>query len=335
MLPRLFPAGFLVRDHERVPLPALRRALSRRAAQCDLIAVERNRLLEPWPGYRRLPPGVRMVLDLRTDAPLDAHARYYRKKAVDQVAEAGVRFEDVDPAGREGWLRRFYDELYAPHVAARFGSASLESFAQMRVLWGRGPLRLAFHEGRLIAGSLFTVEADTLVFCKYGVRDPRNPLHRAAASIYLHFDYARSRGYAAYDAFHARPFFEDGVFAHKRLCGLGVRPEESGWYWDEDLLMRIVAASPAILEFLQAQPFLHVESDGGLVANLCVAGEARLTSAVAREYRRRRTPGIARYDFLVPHLPNDAQRAEIARACGPGADRIGYRTIAGVAEPRS
>jgi len=333
LLPRLFPNGFAVLESADVSQAALPDRRGVLAGQCDLMAVERNRLLAPLAGFRRIPPGVRMGLSFRQRPPLGAKTRGKWDQARKRVAAAGVEFRDYLVRDVPEMLRRFYDELYAPHITAQFGLEHVESFGAMRAIYARGLLRLGFQGDTPIAGALYAIEGRTLVCCKSAVRDRDDPVHRAAGSIFLRLDYAEAQGYQAYDGFHARPFFEDGVFRHKRERCLDVRAERWAVYpgWDEDLFLRILRPAPGVLDFLRAEPHLRLCGDGSLAACLCPAADVEMVRAVIVEYERRRTPGIGRYEFLVPHAPSAQEDVALRDGCGQPATSMKFITFESLA----
>lgn len=332
LLPRLFPNGFTVLESVGVNHTTLLNLRGGLVGQCDLIAVERNRLLSPLVGFRRILPHVRMGLDFQQQRTLNSNTRHRRDQVRSRVADGGVEFRDYQVQDAPEMLSRFYHELYAPHIAAQFGRHNVESFSAMRAYYPKALLRLGFQNGILISGILFMIVDRALVFCKYGVRNSKDPVHRAAASIFLHLDYAKARGYQAYDAFHGRPFFEDGVFRYKRGCGLDVRAERCSVYWDEELYLRILRLSPGVLDFLRSEPHLRLCEDGSLAACLCPAAKEDMVGAVIEEYQQRRTPGIGRYEFLVSRTPSAEEEVRLRDGCGQPTEPfifIEYKSVSG------
>ncbi|MFQ5822848.1 MAG: hypothetical protein ACE5JB_02205 [bacterium] len=305
----LYESGHQVTKLKGTNLISLQKTIDRLSVQCDLIYVERNSLLPSLKGFRRIKQA------LNTKARLEERNNIKYRRTMRLIAKNDIEFKDFKISKNIDQLRLFYDQLYAPHISSRYGETSVESFDSLKTFYAKGVLLLAYLKGEAIAGAIFLCQGDTLIYCKYGVRDANDNLHRAAGSCYSHMKYAEDNKFTHYDAFHVKPFFNDGVFRYKRDCGLSVQIDRRIYYFDTDLYLRVINYSSGVVDFLSANPFIFVRS-GKLVASLlCHSEDSSLVDAIVRQYRECVTGGIARYEFNIERELSERERNEIYQRC--------------------
>jgi len=277
--------------------------------QYDIIFLELNSLLPPVSGFKRIKK------ELYTTMRIEDRKEEKYRRIIRQIEESNIIFKVYKVSKNVDQLRVFYDDLYAPHISATYGWGSVESYQSMRSLYSKGWLRLGYLNGDIIAGILFLFRGDILVSCKYGVRDPKNKVHRAAASICGQLKYAEEMKFKYYHGFHTKPFLNEGITAHKRECGLGLQIDKRNYYLNKDIYLRIVNFNPGTIDFLNKEPFVFIV-EGKLVANLTCPNESTsLVDDVVRQYRRYRTRGIARYEINLERELSVEERREIFNRC--------------------
>lgn len=275
----------------------------------DIVFLELNSLLPSIGGYKRIKK------ELYTTMRIEERKEELFKSIIKQIEKSNIIFKVYRVSKNVDKLRIFYDQLYAPHISATYGASSVESFETMRSFYPKGWLRLGYLNGEPIAGTIFFIRKNIMVSCKYGVRDPKNKLHRAAASIYSQLKYAEDMELSHFHSFHTKPFLNDGVTSHKRHCGLGVQIEKRHYYFNKDTYVRIVNFSPGVIDFLSKEPFVFV-NEGRLVANLtCPIGSSSLVDEVVGQYRRYRTKGIAHYEINLERELSAQEKREILKKC--------------------
>jgi hypothetical protein len=275
----------------------------------DIVFLELNSLLPPIRGYKRIKK------EIYTTMRIEDRKEELFESIIKLIEKSNITFRIYKVSKHIDKLRVFYDELYAPHISATYGESSLESFESMRNFYPKGWLRLGYLSGDPIAGTLFFFRKNILVSCKYGVRDPKNKVHRAAASICSQLKYAEDMRFSQYHGFHTKPFLNDGVTAHKRSCGLGLQIEKRNYYFNKDIYLRIVNFNPGIIDFLNKEPFVSIV-EGKLVANLtCPIGSKSLVHEVVSLCQRYRTKGIARYEINLERELSAQEKREIFERC--------------------
>jgi len=275
----------------------------------DVLFLELNSLFPHMSGFKRIKK------ELYTTMRIEDRKEKKYKRIIKKIEKSNITFKVYKVSKNVDQLRIFYNELYAPHISATYGRSSVESFESMRRFYPRGWLRLGYLNGEPIAGILFLYRRNIMISCKYGIRDPKNEVHRAAASICGQLKYAEDMGFSHYHGFHTKPFLNDGVTAHKRHCGLGVQLDKRHYYFNKDTFLRIVNFNPGVIDFLSKDPFIFVRK-GQLVAYLtCPIGSSNLVDEVVGQYRRYRTKGIARYVINIERELSAQEKREVFNKC--------------------
>jgi hypothetical protein len=171
-------------------------------------------------------------------------------------------------------IRRFYEELYVPHLKRRFGEAAyIEPEWKIRYCVESGTLMEIHREGELMAAQVLWGSRGSLHFLWSGLtREEYGRETRGAfpALYYYGIVHAFENGFAEADYCGSRPVLADGIFQLKRRWGASVH---DGWSRDT-LFIRPRRLSGACLELLGRSPLI-VRDAGGLAGRvLCGAAPA-------------------------------------------------------------
>jgi hypothetical protein len=174
----------------------------------------------------------------------------------------------------EAAIRRFYEDLYVPHLKRRFGEAAyIEPEWKIRYCVESGTLMEIHREGELMAAQVLWGSRGSLHFLWSGLtREEYGRETRGAfpALYYYGIVHAFENGFAEADYCGSRPVLADGIFQLKRRWGASVH---DGWSRDT-LFIRPRRLSGACLELLGRSPLI-VRDAGGLAGRvLCGAAPA-------------------------------------------------------------
>jgi phenylacetate-CoA ligase len=158
---------------------------------------------------------------------------------------------------------RFYHFDYLPSANRKFSHHRyILPVRAMRRLFQSGFLLQVMDQGRHLAG-LLVVEKPKAIWLAYsGVRRGSSRLADRgvqAAAYYFSVMHAAQTGLETVDFGRCRPFFQDGVFSHKRRWGVRLRfnAGTSRCYW----LLPDMSQGPAV-EFLRQNPFIALSGRG-------------------------------------------------------------------------
>lgn len=241
----------------RIPLLQAGKAIREMVRQGTILCVEVNRLLGPCIPGKLLPsfPWVRQ----RT--VLSSREYGKRKKTIDavygrKVRKYGYRFRTVTDSGS---LRRFYTELYLPHISARFGEDRFaRGLAELEKAVKSGFLLQVFHGDVWVSGAVCRVRKKEISVLTFGhLPEEIFPLARGALSsaYYFLFSYAESVGLESVDLGRSRPHSADGVYWHKQRWGATAEKDP----WPHTALWFFLPSGCVIPETLEKQ---LVWSDG-------------------------------------------------------------------------
>jgi hypothetical protein len=310
-------------------LYSLQNKINELSMKCDLIYVERFSILPRLRGFKCIKPILNTWMPVEAlEDPKSEHStskrRVKNKRIMKQVAEANVKYCDFRVSEHPEQLRFFYHQLYEPHISKTYGINNVESFDWMKIFYAKGVLTMAYIDGEAISGWLHLHNGDTLIECKYGIRDPTDKLQRAVSSHSSFLHYAQTKQYRFVSAFHVNPFLNDGVFINKRECGFGVKWESKKYYRDKDLYIKVVEYSQGVINFLFNNPFIF-EEEGKLVANLLVDGSTSdLSEHIVEQFKRHRTVGVNQYHFTVNRELTEAEQNTIYQRCGLAENRLRF-----------
>lgn len=321
---------FYVEKEQVTKLPTakllnVKKTIAEMTNSCDIIYVEQFSILPPLKKFKRIKPDLNTLMavnDLHNIGSIHSTQKRRRRDRETQklIEKSGIVYKEYEIARHPEKLRLFYDQLYAPHISANYGGSRVEPFKWMQIFYAKGFLRLAYDNGKVISGSLFLKNNNTLTWCKYGVSDSSNKLHRASSSIHMHLQYAKEKRLQYFSAFHTKPFLNDGGFRYKRECGLGVIRESRNYYCDRDVYIKVTNYRSGVADFLQENPFIF-EKNGKLVASLLCTEESKdLPSKIIEQYTRYRTAGIHQYQIHIKRELTPAEKETISKQCGLAGD---------------
>ncbi|PID58072.1 hypothetical protein CSB45_05110 [candidate division KSB3 bacterium] len=307
ILEKLYDSEYRFTHVTRTNVFMLKNTLRDLSPHVDLMYVEMNSLLPGLQDFMRIKPYV--LSSMRVEE--------YKKKKYNEARKLlernGVELKEFSIRTHLDRFRLFYEQLYVPHISSKWGKQSVESFDMLKIFYAKGVLQTAYHGDEAIAANVWLFQGDTLVKCKYGVRNAKDKLHRAAASYYTSLDYAKKHGFVYFNGFHVRSFMNDGLFRYKREWGLSVSVEERNYYFDKDLYLNVVNYCPGVIDFLREEPFLAVRDHGLRAQLLCSCRDSGLVEEIMTHYHRYKTGGVALYEFHVARDVTDQEKDEIYR----------------------
>jgi len=244
-------------EMRRIPLLQAGKVIREMVRKGTILCVEVNRLLGPCMPGKLLPsfPWVRQ----RTVLSSPEYDK--RKKTIDavygrKVRKYGYRFRTVTDSGS---LRRFYTELYLPHIRARFGEDQFaRGLAELEKAVKSGFLLQVFHGDVWVSGAVCRVRKKEISVLTFGhLPEEILPLARGALSsaYYFIFSYAESVGLESVDLGRSRPHSAEGVYWHKQRWGATAEKDP----WPHTALWFFLPSGCVIPETLEKQ---LVWSDG-------------------------------------------------------------------------
>jgi hypothetical protein len=195
----------------------------------------------------------------------------------------------------------FHRHMYLPHMATRFGAASIEK--PRSKLWRdfrAGFLLLLKCHERFVAGALVRVDGDTARETTLGVLEGEDEILRLGVSgaidYHLHA-WAAANGKRFLGVGHTRPFPADGVFFNKRKWQMSVMADADG-VTDFTLKMRKAAVFP--LEVYERCPLVYSGSAGLGVLAAHRSGRPLDLDEVLARIRRYWTDGLHSLILVCP-----------------------------------
>jgi hypothetical protein len=224
-------------------------------------------------------------------------------------------------------IRRFYDEMYVPHLTNRFGSAAyIEPEWKVRYCAENGALMEILRDGEIVAGQVLFGDRQSLQLLWAGT--PGGEFGQQSQGVFPALYYfgvlhAFERGYHAADYCGSRPLLSDGIFQLKRRWGGQVY---DGWSRDT-LFFLPFHLGQANLSFLTRHPLI-ARCGAELVGKVLLGTEPVQPDDVARAELVYATAGLQaiRLYSLQRPCPEvlDATRAT------PGIELV---DLSGVAQP--
>lgn len=281
-----------------------RRWLRAARGQADLFVADL-----PWPYHRLL----RGVGGLEAPAWVDQRLRLPQRwddvfaqlrgsaKSVDlrKIRRHGLTYRVVRD---DSAIRRFYHEMYVPHISQRFGGAAfVEPEWKIEYCIQRGALMQVLAGDEPIAAQVMYPQGNRLQFLwagTHGVAAGQHPKAAFPALYYFGVVYAFENGYDDADYCGSRPSLADGVLQLKRRWG-GVIHD--GWSL-ETLFFRPFDLEAANLGFLSRCP-LVVRRGGHLVGKMACGEQAPGLEDIERIAQNYVTPGLERvrvYSLVTP-----------------------------------
>lgn len=185
------------------------------------LCVEINRLLLPlMPSHGSL-----TFPWLRQRVYLDSKEYKSRRRTIEgnfgrKVRKYRYRYQLVQDSGA---VKQFYERLYLPHIAARFGDAChARSLGELKTAVRKGFLLQVLCGNRCIAGVVCSEGKDELSAKAFGHLPEQEyslRLGGLSAAYYFLFEYAAKHSLACVDLMRSRPNSRDGVYCHKHRWG--------------------------------------------------------------------------------------------------------------------
>jgi hypothetical protein len=306
----------------RVLIGRLPRCLAWQATRPDIVIVHVDKVYRPllrkW-GFVHLPEWVSFRFDL--SSPPQQTWRQSRTKNLQENLRRIRKYGYTSVVTHDSaQFDFFYREMYLPFIPRKYGeSTELVGPQFMRLFFESGLLLLVKKGEEAISGSIIiagTAGAKAMII---GMKEGSEAHRREgalAACYYFTTLWAWDKGYPSVDFGECRPFFDDGVFYFKKRWGMRLEeyPHRSNVFG-----LRVGSASPAALDFLEANPFV-VQGKLGLEGRVLAGRDHALTaeemSGLLRSYL---VPGL---DCLTIVSPKGFDHAVETTAVNQYAGRV-------------
>jgi hypothetical protein len=215
-------------------LPAAWAVMGSPAATLDVPAWVRQTLTLPGPdpGHRLLPRGAEREAE-----------RHIRRQGYRLTLSAGA--EET---------RRFYHELYAPYVRARFGAAAVLIPEAAFIAASRHQQLASLYAGeRRVAAMLLRRRGAHMRLGWFGMLTEPAPKGASEALDLLVIRQAHAEGVRSVVMGNSRPCLSDGVFRYKRR--LGAQPQATR-FPQSRLHIHLTRMTPTVRQCLAQQPLL-------------------------------------------------------------------------------
>lgn len=273
----------------------------------------------PWPyhhllarrGFLEVPAWVNQKLRLpdRWQEVLAQLRSSARGEDLRKIRKHGLQYRIVRDTEA---TRRFYDEMYVPHLNNRFGGAAyIEPEWKIHYCAENGALMEILRAGEVVAGQVLFGERQSLQLLWAGTSGGElGPQSQGVFPALYYFGvlHAFECGYREADFCGSRPLLADGIFQLKRRWGGHVY---DGWSRDT-LFFHPTNLGQANLGFLTRCPLI-ARCGADLVGKVCLGAEPIQPDDVARAEQVYATAGLRaiRLYSLQPPSPAalDAARA--------------------------
>jgi hypothetical protein len=216
-------------------------------------------------------------------------------------------------------IRRFYDEMYVPHLTHRFGSAAyIEPEWKVRYCAESGALMEILRDGEVVAGQVLFGDRQDMQLLWAGTSGGEFGQQSQGvfpALYYFGVLYAFESGCHAADYCGSRPLLSDGIFQLKRRWGGHVY---DGWSRDT-LFFLPIHLGQANLSFLTRHPLI-ARCGNGLVGKVLLGTEPVQPDDVARAELVYATAGLQAIRLYSLQRPGPAA-LDAARAT-PGIELV-------------
>ena len=253
-----------------------RRELARIGANADLVVADL-----PWPwhlllrgrGLIEVPAWVNQRMSLPQQWP-DVFPKLRRSARGEDMRSIRKNRLEYRLVRDEEAIRRFYEDMYVPHLTRRFGEAAyIEPEWKIRYCVEHGTLMEIRRSDELVAAQVLWGSRGSLHFLWAGATGEEYGAQTRGifpALYYFGILHAFENGFAEVDYCGSRPVLSDGIFQLKRRWGASIY---DGWSRDT-LFFGPRHLDGANLEFLGRTPLI-ARTDGSLVGKLlCGAGPA-------------------------------------------------------------
>jgi hypothetical protein len=305
-------------ESERLRIPAwrARREVEAAAPRVDLVVADM-----PWPwerclrgrGLVEVPAWINQRFELPGRWP-DVFPRLRRSARGEDlraIRKQGLTYRLVRD---EVAIRRFYEEMYVPHLTARFGEAAyIEPEWKIRYCVDQGTLMEILRGEEVVAAQVLWGSRGSLHFLWAGAagRGSGAEVRGIFPALYYYgLLHAFENGYDEADYCGSRPVLGDGIFQMKRRWGARVL---DGWSRDS-LFFGPRALEGACLDFLAHNAFVERRPEG-LAGKLLLPGSAGAAD-VERALQQYASDGIREIAIYSREAP--APEALAAAAGSPG-----------------
>jgi len=220
-LENLYAIGEFNLSPEKIPVWRVGKTIKRVTASGAVLCVELNRLLDPLMRGK----GLLTFPWLRQRVYLDSRDYLGKSRQIEETFGRKVRkyryaFRLVHDAAS---LERFHEELYLPHIAARFGTACHpRCLDELKRVLNKGFLLQVLYNNVWVSGAVCGVRGDQLTAVAFGhLPEDRHSLRLGglSAAYYYLFHYAARHSFSCVDLLRSRPDAGDGVYCHKQRWG--------------------------------------------------------------------------------------------------------------------
>ena len=280
-------------EHPGLRIWNVRRFVRQRGSDVDLVVADL-----PWPwhgllrgrGYLEVPAWInqRMPLPERWQDVPSQWRRSARGEDLRSIRKQGLAYRLVRD---EQTVRRFYEEMYVPHLTRRFGQAAyIEPEWKIRYCVENGSLMEILRDGRVAAAQVLWENRDMMHFLWAGTVDEEYGAQSRGlfpALYYFGILHAFESGCREADYCGTRAMLGDGIFQIKRRWGGRVY---DGWSRDT-LFLRPRNLDPANRAFLAHNPLI-ARTAGALVGKVFIGDEPAGPEHVTRADQVYASPGI-------------------------------------------
>ena len=283
----------VVEEHPHLNAWQARRWVDRYRNKVDFVTADL-----PWP-YHRVLAGRGLL-----EAPAWVNQRLQLPETWEDVLaqlRSSARGEDLRKVRKHGLtyrivrdeqaIRRFYHEMYVPHLTNRFGGAAyIEPEWRVRYCAESGALMQILRDGQVVAGQVLFGHRQSLQSLWTGTAGGEFGQQSQGvfpALYYFGLLYAFEGGYHEADYCGSRPLLSDGIFQLKRRWGGHVY---DGWSRDT-LFFLPTNLGQANLSFLARHPLI-ARCGHDLVGKVCLGAEPIQPDDVARAEQVYATAGL-------------------------------------------
>ena len=151
----------------------------------------------------------------------------------------------------------FFFDMLNPHITRQYGeTAKMYTREELLKTFQEGFLMMASKDGKAVAATLCKVSGNALNYLLCGVLngDEQHIRDGAQTALYVHMmHHARALNLQRLHLGFTKPFFNDGVFKHKRAWGADVSIHE----WDTTSLHYLIPSGGRMfVDFLQHNPLI-------------------------------------------------------------------------------
>lgn len=184
-------------------------------------------------------------------------------------------------------FNHFYHRMFIPHIQKRFKDLSqVDSYEEMKQYFLHGQLLLVTKGSEVVAGALFQIQDETLIFRRTGVLDGDEAHIDGGAQLALYYfqlKYANDNKLRAVDTMMSSSFMNDGVYTNKREWGASVVPDHQSTTW---IYIFNAVPSEKLAQCFERNPAI-IYSPEGLKGFVGVSGATLLSAESIDELTRR------------------------------------------------